>query len=61
MGIMTAENVKTSELRVKMRALQEKCCTTSVELPADMMAVVALAEQCFGLGAYGDKAVTGTG
>lgn len=46
---MTAEKVKASRLRGKMRALQEKVLTASVEAPEDILAVVALAERSLDL------------
>lgn len=44
-GIMTSEEVEASVLRGKMRALQEKCCFASVKVPAEILAVIALAER----------------
>lgn len=44
MGIVTAKKVEINSLRGKMRALQEKFCSASVEVAADIIAVVALAE-----------------
>lgn len=43
---MTAEEAKPGGLRGKMRALREKCRSTSVEIPFDELAVVALAKRC---------------
>lgn len=43
-GIKTTEKVDPCGLRGKMRAMHEKCRTASKEVPADMLAVVALAE-----------------
>lgn len=42
---MTAEEVEDSGLRVKIRALEKKCCSASVEIPGDMSSFIALAEQ----------------
>lgn len=42
-GIMTAEEVENRRPRGKMRPLLEKCRSRSVELPTDIMNVVALA------------------
>lgn len=42
---MTDEEVETSELHGKMRVSTEKCRFTSVEVPTNMMAPVALAER----------------
>lgn len=47
--IMTAEKVNAGGMRGKMRALQEKYCSANVEVPADMMAVVALPKQSLDL------------
>lgn len=44
-GILTAGEDKTRESEAKMRALEKKFCSVSVEYPTDMLAVVALAEQ----------------
>lgn len=45
-GIRTAEEVKASGRRVKLRALQKQCCFASVEILANMLAVVALHKIC---------------
>lgn len=42
---MSAEEVETSELEEKMRALQEKCRSVDVEVLVDMLAIVVLAHQ----------------
>lgn len=44
-GIMMAQEVKVSPLRGKMSALQKNCRFVSEEVPADILAVVALAKQ----------------
>lgn len=44
-SIMTAEEVEASRLQGKTRALQNKCRSTSVEVPAEILAVLARAEQ----------------
>lgn len=38
-GIMTAEEAKASELHGRIRALQEKCCSSSVEAPTDVLSL----------------------
>lgn len=48
-GIITAKEVETSKLRGNMRAFQGMCRAKSAEVSADMLAVVALAEQCLDL------------
>lgn len=48
-GNMVSMDVKASILQNKMRELQRKCHTASVETPADSLAVVALAGQCLAL------------
>lgn len=42
---MTAKEVEASELRGKMRVLQEKCRSASEEFSAEILAVIALAQQ----------------
>lgn len=44
-GMVTAEGVKTSKPQERMRAQPEKCCSANVEIPAEILAVTALAEQ----------------
>lgn len=44
---MNEEEVEASGLQGIMEALQEKCRSPSEEVPADMLAVIALAEQSF--------------
>lgn len=45
-AIITAEEIEASRLRSKMRALQDKCRSKSVQILADMSAVIALAKRC---------------
>lgn len=49
MGITTAVEVNIRKRRGEIRALQEGCCSTNVVVPADMIAVVALAERSLDL------------
>lgn len=44
-GTRKAREVEAGGLHGKMSDLKEKCCSVSVEEPADMLTVVALAEQ----------------
>lgn len=48
--IMTVEEVDASGLQGELRALQEKYIPASLEVPEDMLAVVALTEQSLDLG-----------
>lgn len=52
---MTAKEVEASRLRGNMRALQKKYFSTRAEVPADKLAIVALAEQNLVLGRHETK------
>lgn len=48
-GIMTAKNAEASALRGKMHVLLEQSRSANVEVPSDMLGVIALAERCLDL------------
>lgn len=48
-GIATNKEVKAGRLHGKMRALQYKCFSASGGIPAEMVAIVELAERRLGL------------